>query len=214
LLNNYCIFSKLNSSGAGCPPPAAVLLPLSRDVLTYRVQHEYQSAVRAVCLWTNNIQVFVNFLTVNFVLCLGLTNICTNSYQYIISFCCCYMFRQLCAILRELVCIFWVTCKFGVWLIKFCAVCDCVYIMWWPGTYRSIDRSIYRYAPDRHILYTQPHTTQNCINQKPELACNSEDTDELPDDVTQLPKHVAAAKWNNKLIRIDKFVDYSDTIFR
>jgi hypothetical protein len=44
---------------------------------------------------------------------------------------------------------------------------------------------------------------------KPKLACNSEDTEELPEDGTQLPKHVGAAKWYNKLIRIDAFVGYS-----
>jgi hypothetical protein len=42
--------------------------------------------------------------------------------------------------------------------------------------------------------HTQPHTTQNFINQKPKLACNSEGTEELPQDGTQLPKHVGAAK--------------------
>jgi hypothetical protein len=31
---------------------------------------------------------------------------CINSYQFIISLSCSYMFRQLCAILRELVCTF------------------------------------------------------------------------------------------------------------
>jgi hypothetical protein len=56
---------------------------------------------------------------------------------------------------------------------------------------------IARDAPGSHIIYTQPHTTQNFINQKPKLACNSEGTDELPEDGTQLPKHVAAAKRNN-----------------
>jgi hypothetical protein len=59
---------------------------------------------------------------------LGITNKCINSYQ-IISLSCFYMFRQLCAILRELVCAFWVKCQFGFWLIKFCVVCDCVYTM-------------------------------------------------------------------------------------
>jgi hypothetical protein len=53
-----------------------------------------------------------------------------------------------------------------------------------------------QYTAGRHTVYTQPHTTQNFINQKPKLACtsNSEGTDELPEDGTQLPKHVAAAK--------------------
>jgi hypothetical protein len=37
-------------------------------------------------------------------LCLGITNKRINSYQIIISLCCSYTFRQLCAILRELVC--------------------------------------------------------------------------------------------------------------
>jgi hypothetical protein len=55
-----------------------------------------------------------------------------------------------------------------------------VYIMWWPA--------------GRHIIYTQPHTTQNFINQKPKLSCNSEGTDELPEDGTQFPKRVGAAK--------------------
>jgi hypothetical protein len=45
-----------------------------------------------------------------------------------------------------------------------------------------------------YIIYSQPHTTRNFINQKPKLACNSEGTDELPDDGTQLPIHVGAAK--------------------
>jgi hypothetical protein len=34
------------------------------------------------------------------------------------------------------------------------------------------------------------------------VACNSEGTDKLPEDGTQLPKHVAAAKCNNKLIKL------------
>jgi hypothetical protein len=72
--------------------------------------------------------------------------------------------------------------NFGVWLIKFCVVCGCVYITWQPGT------------PDRYMAYTQPHTTQNFINQTPKLACNSEGTGELPKDGTQLPEHVGAAK--------------------
>jgi hypothetical protein len=46
---------------------------------------------------------------------------------------------------------------------------------------------------------------------KPKLACNSECTEELPEDGAQLPKHVGAAKPNNKLIRIDAFVGYSQT---
>jgi hypothetical protein len=45
-----------------------------------------------------------------------------------------------------------------------------------------------------HNIHTQPHTTQNFIKQKPKLACNSEDTDEVPEDGTQLSKHAEAAK--------------------
>jgi hypothetical protein len=40
------------------------------------------------------------------------------------------MFRQLCDILRELVCTVWVTCQFGLGLINFYVVCGCVYVMW------------------------------------------------------------------------------------
>jgi hypothetical protein len=58
---------------------------------------------------------FFNFRTVNFVLCLGITNKCIISYQFIISFSCSYMFRQLCAILGELVYTFSVTCQLGFW---------------------------------------------------------------------------------------------------
>jgi hypothetical protein len=41
------------------------------------------------------------------------------------------------------------------------------------------------------------------------LAYNTEGTEELPEDGTQLPKHVGAAKLNNKLIIIYEFVGYS-----
>jgi hypothetical protein len=47
---------------------------------------------------------------------------------------------------------------------------------------------------DRYAPGTPPRTTHNFINQKSKLACNSEGTDELPEDGTQLPKHVGAAK--------------------
>jgi hypothetical protein len=50
--------------------------------------------------------------------------------------------------------------------------------MWWPG------------APGRHIIYTQPHTTQNFINHKHKFARNSEGTEELSDDGT----HVGAER--------------------
>jgi hypothetical protein len=55
-------------------------------------------------------------------------------------------------------------------------------------------RVYYVVTPDHHILYAQPHTIQNFINQKPKLACNSECTDDLPEDGTQLPKHIRAEK--------------------
>jgi hypothetical protein len=103
-------------------------------------------------------------LSSQFRLCLGITNKFINSCQLIISLSCSYMFRQLRDILRELVCSFRVTCQFGFWLIEFCVSCSCVYT---------------------HV-YTQPHTTH--------VVRNSEGTDELPEDGTQLPKHVGAAK--------------------
>jgi hypothetical protein len=46
---------------------------------------------------------------------------------------------------------------------------------------------------------------------KPQLACTSEGTDDLPVDGTYFPKHVGAAKLNNKLIRIVALVRYSYT---
>jgi hypothetical protein len=70
----------------------------------------------------------------------------------------------------------------------------------------KLRRSLWRTAP--HKINTPPQTPQNFINQKSKLACNSEGTDELPEDGTRLPKHVGAAKLNNKLIRIDAFVGY------
>jgi hypothetical protein len=59
------------------------------------------------------------------------------------------------------------------------------------------------------MIYTQPHTTQNVINQNSKLACNLEGTDQLPEDGTQLPKHVGTAECNDNLIRFDAFVGYS-----
>jgi hypothetical protein len=44
------------------------------------------------------------------------------------------------------------------------------------------------------VCYVAAHTAQNFINKKSKLACNSVGTDELPEDGTQLPKHVGAAK--------------------
>jgi hypothetical protein len=40
--------------------------------------------------------------------------------------------------------------------------------------------------------YNTPHKVLS--TQNPKLACNSEGTEELPEDGTQLPKHVGAAK--------------------
>jgi hypothetical protein len=62
---------------------------------------------------------------------------CINSYQFIISLSCSYMFRQLCAIIRELVCTFWVTCQFGFLVdkilkykeIKFSVSSDCIILL-------------------------------------------------------------------------------------
>jgi hypothetical protein len=47
---------------------------------------------------------------------------------------------------------------------------------------------------ERHVTYTEPHTTRNFINKKSKLLCNSEGTDEFAEDGTQLPKHVEAAE--------------------
>jgi hypothetical protein len=70
---------------------------------------------------------------VHFVPCLGITNKCTNSYQFIISLSCSYMFWQRCAILRELVCTFWVTWQFGFLVDKIlCSMWLCVcYVAAW-----------------------------------------------------------------------------------
>jgi hypothetical protein len=59
--------------------------------------------------------------------CLGTTNKSIDSYQLIIWLCCFYMFRQLCSILRELACTFWVTCQFGFLVDKIlCSMWLCV----------------------------------------------------------------------------------------
>jgi hypothetical protein len=57
-----------------------------------------------------------------------------------------------------------------------------------------------------NTINTQPRTTQNFINHRPKSACNSAGTEELPEDGTQVPKHVGATERNNKLIRINAFV--------
>jgi hypothetical protein len=66
--------------------------------------------------------------TEHFVLCLAITDKCINSHQFFISLSSCYMFCQLCAILREFVRPFWVTCQFGVLVDKnLCSMWLCVY---------------------------------------------------------------------------------------
>jgi hypothetical protein len=63
-----------------------------------------------------------------------------------------------------------------------------------------------QYAPDRHTINVEQHTTQNFINYRPKSACNAAGTEDLPEDGTQVPKHVGATEQNNKLIRISAFV--------
>jgi hypothetical protein len=77
---------------------------------------------------------FTNAHSKRVILCLETTNKCMNSYQFIISLSCSYMFRQLCAILSELVCTFWVTCQFGFFVDKIlCSMWLCVYyVAAWP----------------------------------------------------------------------------------
>jgi hypothetical protein len=77
-----------------------------------------------------------------------------------------------------------------------------------PGAYRSVSHRSIRTRPPHSIrvhkttyeYYTEFYQT------KPKVACNSEGTDELPEDGTWLPKHEGADKCNNKLIIIDAFV--------
>jgi hypothetical protein len=68
-----------------------------------------------------------------------------------------------------------------------------------------IDRSIYTRPPHNR---PQQHTEQSFTNRWPRLACNSAGTEELHDGGTQVPKHVGAAEWYYKLLRISAFVDY------
>jgi hypothetical protein len=82
---------------------------------------------------------YFTFRTVRFLLCLKVTHKCISSYQFIVSLSCSYMFRQLCTILRELVCTFWVTCQSGFLVDKIlCGLWICVYILWRPGACRSV----------------------------------------------------------------------------
>jgi hypothetical protein len=55
----------------------------------------------------------------------------------------------------------------------------------------STDRSIRNRPP--HNIHTTTYYTE-LYQPESKLACNSEGTDELAEDGTQLPKHVAAAK--------------------
>jgi hypothetical protein len=59
------------------------------------------------------------------------------------------------------------------------------------GSHKRIYRSI-RTRPPQNTHTTTYYT--EIYQPKPKLACNSEGTDELPEDGTQLPKHLAAAK--------------------
>jgi hypothetical protein len=43
-------------------------------------------------------------------------------------------------------------------------------------------------------MNTQQRTTQNFINHRPKSACNSAGTEQLPEDGTQVPKHVGATE--------------------
>jgi hypothetical protein len=63
--------------------------------------------------------------------------------------------------------------------------------MWLYVCYVVIDRSISTKPP--HNIHITTYYTE-FYQPKPKLACNSEGTDELPEDGTQLPKHVGAAK--------------------
>jgi hypothetical protein len=108
--------------------------------------------------WIIFLDFFLNFRTVHFVLFLGITNKCINSYQFIISLSCSYMFRQLCAILKEIVCTFWVTYQFGflvdkiqrsMWLCVYYVAAWCVLIC-------LTDRSIRTRSP-YSLQYTHTH---------------------------------------------------------
>jgi hypothetical protein len=80
---------------------------------------------------------------------------------------------------------------------------QCLQWIWWP----PLRMALVNCVPHQAATW-DTHTTRNFINQKPKLVCNSEGTDGLPEDGTQLPKYVGAAKWNNNPIRIDAFVGY------
>jgi hypothetical protein len=62
-------------------------------------------------------------------------------------------------------------------------LCVCYVVTWFVSMHQ---------APTQ---YTHNHILHGILStKKPKSACNSEGTDELPEDGTQLPKHVGAAK--------------------
>jgi hypothetical protein len=59
-------------------------------------------------------------------------------------------------------------------------------------------RSVHNRPPhNRHTTTYNESLINHCIR----FACNSEGTEELPDDDTHVSKHVGAAKQNNKLLK-------------
>jgi hypothetical protein len=57
-----------------------------------------------------------------------------------------------------------------------------------------IDLRTIHTRPPQTIRGTHNYILHRILSPKPKSACNSEGTDELPEDGTQLPKHVGAAK--------------------
>jgi hypothetical protein len=51
---------------------------------------------------------------------------------------------------------------------------------------------------NRHITTYNAEFINNCIR----FACNSAGTEELPDDDTHVSKHVGAAEWNSKTLKL------------
>jgi hypothetical protein len=118
------------------------------------------------------------------VFCLGITNKCINSYQFVISLSCYYMFWQLCAVLRELVCTLELRTHLDFLLIKFCVVCGCVYYVaaWCVCVCVCLCCRVLG-TIDRQIIHTTTYYTE-FINKNSNWACNSEGIDELPVDGT------------------------------
>jgi hypothetical protein len=103
---------------------------------------------------------------VHFVQCLEITDKCFNSYRFIISLCCSYMFRHPCAILREHFCTYWVTS--WVWSM----VDKILYSMWlYSNTQPRTIQKFINHWPNSACtwlyLNTQPRTLQNFINHRP-----------------------------------------------